>query len=97
MKVRSLVSVLCLALFLPFFCEGTDSEQKTQNTALISEATPNSPQATDTKNATSSSQSASTHDDDFKKVPQKTVYGPVGIVLKTVEFVLNKLYILYEW
>jgi hypothetical protein len=33
----------------------------------------------------------------FEKVPVHTVYGPLGIALKTVEIALARLYILFEF
>jgi len=34
---------------------------------------------------------------EFEDNPQKPVYGPLGIVFRTVEYTLDKLYILFHW
>ncbi|HOK04084.1 MAG TPA: hypothetical protein PLN24_02395 [Victivallales bacterium] len=35
--------------------------------------------------------------DGFEKVPVTTVYGPLGITLKGIEILLQRLYILFEF
>jgi hypothetical protein len=97
MKIKTaMILVFAVLVSKNIFCgDGglcAPSEEKVQGQKELVVA--NAPPAEDTAKTSSSKKSKT--DEGFTSAPRTVIYGPLGIVLKVLEFTLEKLYIIYE-
>lgn len=95
-KILCIVILLGLALLTRLYSQTENTAEQgeiqqiseEQNNTQISQLT-----ISETKNEAREKQT----NEGFERVPVNTVYGPLGIVFKTLEITLKRLYILFEY